>query len=137
MDASILIVLGLMGIVGEFFLPSGLSGIVGAGFLTAGVLLLLGVPIEFALVGGGVVSAMTALAVYIYSKYLFRTKPIKSGGESFIGLQAEVLKEFSKGKGQIRVRGEDWSATSKSGKNHKKGEHVKVVGFAGVFLEVE
>ncbi len=137
MDSSILIVIGLMGILGEFFLPSGLSGIVGVGFLTAGLLLWLGVPIEFAMLGGVFVSAIAALAVYIYSKYLLKTKPIKSGGESFIGLQAEVLKEFTKGKGQIRVRGEDWSATSKSKKNYKKGDRAKVIGFSGVFLEVE
>ena len=137
MDAVILIVIGLMGIAGEFLLPSGLSGIIGIGFLAAGILVYLGVPLEFALLCGAFVSGLTAIAVYIYSKYLMKTKPIKSGGESFIGLEGEVFREFKKGKGIIRIRGEDWSANSKSGKNYKQGEIVKVIGFSGVFLEVE
>jgi len=137
MDALILIVIGLLGIAGEFFLPSGLSGIIGLGFLSAGLLMMFGFSFEHAALGGLIISIIAGIVVFYYSRHLSMTNPIKSGAESFIGLEADVTKDFTNGKGLVRSRGEDWSAASRSGKDYKKGEKASIVGFSGVFLEVE
>ncbi len=132
----ILMILGIFGIIGELFIPSGIAGIIGFGLLACGVLLFFNVSIEFAVVGGILTSVIAAVVAYLFWIRV-RAKPIKTGSESFIGLDAIVFSDFSNSKGRVHVNGEEWSARSKSGKDYKKGEKVKITAVIGVYIEVD
>ncbi len=131
----ILIVLGLLAILGELFLPGGIMGIFGIGLLLTGILLYSGVQYEIAIFVGVLASAITAVIVYMYWKRL-KARPVKTGGESFIGLEGKVISNKD-GKGLLSIKGEEWSFRSHSEKEYKKGAKVKIIGFEGVYLEVE
>ena len=131
----ILIVIGLLAILGELFLPGGIMGIFGIGLLITGILLFYNVQYEVAVLAGIIASAVTAIIVYIYWKKL-KAQPAKTGGEALIGLEGKVI-SCKDGKGLLSVRGEEWSYRSKNEKDYKKGQKVKVIGFEGVYLGVE
>ncbi|MBS3068107.1 hypothetical protein J4450_05365 [Candidatus Micrarchaeota archaeon] len=131
----ILIVLGLLAILGELFLPGGIMGIFGIGLLLTGILLYFGVQYEISIFVGVLASAITAVIVYMYWKRL-KAKPVKTGGESFIGLDGKII-SCKDGKGLLNIKGEEWSYRSHSEKEYKKGTKVTIIGFEGVYLEVE
>ncbi|MEW6529066.1 MAG: NfeD family protein [Candidatus Micrarchaeota archaeon] len=134
--AILLIVIGLLGVLGELFIPGGIMGIVGFGMLICGVLLYLGVPVEFAVVGGILAGAFAGIIAYVFWARA-RSKPIKTGAEAFIGFEAKVCTDFSDSKGIVHVKGEEWSARSRNRKKYKKGDITKILGVSGVYLEVD
>ncbi|MCX6778172.1 MAG: NfeD family protein [Candidatus Micrarchaeota archaeon] len=131
-----LIVIGLLALFGELFLPGGIAGIIGIGLIACGVLLSTGVSSEASAAGGILTSAVAAVVVYVYWRKV-RRSPLKSGADAFVGLEATVITNFSGGKGQVRLKGEDWSARSHGEKSYKRGDKVKITGFEGVYLEVD
>ena len=135
-----LIVLGLLLMIGEVFVPSfgalGLGGIVA--FVVGSIILMdtdvpgYGIPTaligSIAAVGGSVVMAIIWMAVRA------RHQPIVSGREDLIGATAVAAEDFT-GRGQVRVHGELWSA--EAGATIRNGQSLRVNGMHGLVLEVE
>jgi membrane protein implicated in regulation of membrane protease activity len=132
-----LILLGLLAILGEFFLPAGIVGVLGIGLLVAGGLISYGVDANISFAAGATATIVAGAAVWFYSKHLNKSKPIKTGGESVVGMTGKVTQDFKNGKGLIDVKGESWSARSMKEKNYKAGQKVEVAGFEGVYLKVK
>jgi len=65
----------------------------------------------------------------------FKTKP-KTGAESLVGLEAEVLEEL-KPAGRVRLKQESWRAESMDGKTIDINKKVKVIKIEGNTLFVE
>ncbi|MEM2138221.1 MAG: NfeD family protein [Candidatus Anstonellaceae archaeon] len=135
--SDVLILLGLLALLGEFFLPAGIVGVLGIGLLVSGALISYGVEPNISFAAGAVATIVSGLAVWFYSKHLNKSKPIKTGGESVVGMTGRVTQDFKAGKGLIEVKGESWSAKSVKEKNYKAGQKVEVIGFEGVYLKVK
>lgn len=132
----ILIAIGLLALAGELFLPSGIIGVLGIGLVVCGSLLMLGIEPTLSAAAGLGSSIVAGAAVLLYAKHLAKI-PAKTGGESFVGLEAVVKTDFRSGKGVVEVKSETWTCRSASGKNHKKGTRVKITGFQGVHLKTD
>lgn len=70
-------------------------------------------------------------------RYVFkaRKKPSQTGGEELVGMRGTTIRELDP-KGQVRVRGEIWTATAAEGSIPGRTE-VRVVGRRGLTLVVE
>ena len=135
-----LIVLGILMMIGEVFVPSfgalGIGGIIA--FVVGSVILMdtdvpgFGVPLaligSIALLGGSAVMAIIWFAVRA------RNRPVVSGREDMIGAEAVALGDFS-GTGQVRVHGELWSAHANAPVS--QGQALRVKAMHGLTLEVE
>jgi membrane-bound serine protease (ClpP class) len=135
-----LIVLGILMMIGEIFVPSfgalGIGGIIA--FVVGSVILMdtdvpgFGVPLaligSIALLGGSAVMAIVWFAVRA------RNRPIVSGREDMIGAEAVALDDFS-GTGLVRVHGELWNAHAGAPVN--QGQILRVKAMHGLTLEVE
>lgn len=135
--SDVLILLGILALLGEFFLPAGIVGVLGIGLITAGALISAGVDSNISFAAGAAATIISGIAVWLYSKHLNKSKPIKTGGESVVGMIGKVTQDFKGGKGIIEVKGESWSARSAGEKNYKAGKKVEVTGFEGVYLKVK
>jgi membrane-bound serine protease (ClpP class) len=80
-----------------------------------------------------VIAIIVALIFYAGFKAQFRQ--VKTGKEALIGAIGTATTDL-KPKGEVRVLGEFWEATSK-GTTINVGDAVKVVGMDGMFLVVE
>ena len=135
-----LIVLGVLMMIGEIFVPSfgalGIGGIIA--FVVGSVILMdtdvpgFGVPLaligSIALLGGSAVMAIVWFAMRA------RNRPIVSGREDMIGAEAVALGDFS-GTGMVRVHGELWNAHAGAPVN--QGQILRVKAMHGLTLEVE
>ncbi len=142
--AAALIILGFVLLIAEVFVPSfGILGISGvAAFLVGSVFLVdfdntHGLRVSWYTIAPG---AITICAFALTIGYLI-TKSIKararSGAEVIVGAQGTALQDFHPdGRGQIRVLGEVWAATS-SAPHPAAGEQVEVVAMQGLQLTVK
>ncbi|NGX16604.1 NfeD family protein [Wenzhouxiangella sp. XN24] len=135
-----LIVLGLLLMIGEVFVPSfgalGLGGIVA--FVVGSIILMdtdvpgYGIPTaligSIAAVGGSIVMAIIWMAMRA------RGQPIVSGRDDLIGATAVAAEEFT-GRGHVRVHGELWTAETRG--VVRSGQSLRVNGMHGLVLEVE
>jgi len=135
-----LILLGLMFIVAEIFVPS--FGILGIGGVAAFVI---GSVILFDTEGGTfTVSLWLIGSVALVTAAFFlgvvgmalraRSRPVVTGQEQLLGGTGEALEDFE-GVGRIFIRGENWSARSRV--PVRRGQQVRVVGVEGLILNVE
>ncbi len=135
-----LILLGLALIIAEMFLPSfGALGIGGVLALVIGSIMLFdtdvpgfGVPRTLigtvAALGGLGFMAVLSLALAA------RRRPVRTGEHELVGQYASVLEDF-RGRGRVRIRGEDWQA--ECGVLLRAGERVRVTALEGLVLKVE
>ena len=65
-----------------------------------------------------------------------RNKPARTGGDELMGMKGSTIRELDP-KGQIRLRGELWSATSANDETIPGKVEVRVVGRKGLTLIVE
>lgn len=135
-----LIVLGILLMIGEVFMPSfgalGLGGIVA--FVVGSIILMdtdvpgFGIPATLigsvALLGGSAVMAIIWFAVRA------RNRPIVSGREDMIGAAAIAIDDFE-GSGHVRAHGERWNA--ESAVPVRRGQPLRVTDMHGLVLEVE
>jgi membrane-bound serine protease (ClpP class) len=135
-----LIVLGILMMIGEIFMPSfgalGIGGIVA--FVVGSIILMdtevpgFGVPAgligSIAAVGGGAVMGIIWFAVRA------RRQPVVSGREDMIGAAAVAVADFD-GRGPVRSHGELW--TAESGLPVRAGQHLRITGMHGLVLKVE
>jgi membrane-bound serine protease (ClpP class) len=83
---------------------------------------------------GCVVSLVLAVLEVAYWKRVVGTYRVRAGAETLLGAHATVVRPC-RPRGQVRVNGEIWEATSASGAD--RGDEVTVVGREGLTLIVE
>lgn len=135
-----LILLGILFMVGEVFVPSfgalGLGGLVA--FVVGSIILFrdtgadfgVSLPLigSFAVVSGGFFLGTVGMAVRA------RKRPVVTGKEEMIGALGEVLEGFSD-TGRIHIHGEVWSADTKE--PVVAGQKVRVIARHGLVLRIK
>jgi membrane-bound serine protease (ClpP class) len=134
-----LILLGIMFMTAEAFVPSGALGFGGVIAFAIGSVILFdtgtgGMAVSYALIGA--VALLSALFfVFIVGMALrARRRPVVSGSEELIGMLGEALEDFS-GAGLIRVHSESWQA--RCDQPVRRGQQVRVTGRDGLTLVVQ
>jgi membrane-bound serine protease (ClpP class) len=136
----VLILLGALFIVGEFFVPSGFLGIGGAAAFVLGALFLFDTPEADLMIDRGIIYTIGGF-VFVVMLLLMRAvgsalrrRPVL-GAEGLIGEVGEVSSWASRS-GMITVHGEEWSAQSTEPLS--PGDLVEVVGVGrGLQLRVK
>jgi membrane-bound serine protease (ClpP class) len=135
-----LIILGILFIIGEVFVPSfGALGIGGIIAFVIGSIILIDTEYE----GYSVSILFISTFAIINALFLFfilalilksRRKPIVSGGEELIGTSGKIT-AIEDNEMWATVHGESWKATSRQTIN--TGENIRVIGLEGLTLIVE
>jgi membrane-bound serine protease (ClpP class) len=126
----VLIVLGALFILGEFFVPSGFLGIGGAAAFVLGALFLFDTPEADLMIDRGIiytVGAFVLVVMLLLTRALgtaLRRRPVL-GADGLIGEVGEVRSWISTG-GMISVHGEEWAAQSTE--SLSPGDLVEIVG---------
>ncbi len=125
MHAGIAFLVGILVTIAVFLLYAAISGTTFYG---------LAVQVEVTLAATLIIVALiVAFIFYVGVKAQFRR--VKTGKEALIGAKGVVTSELNP-KGEIRVLGEFWEATSKD-TTIAAGQTVEVVGLDGMFLVVK
>jgi membrane-bound serine protease (ClpP class) len=125
MHAGLAFVIGILVTIAAFLFFAAVSGTTYYG-LAISVELTLGIALI-------VVALIVSVIFYIGVKAQF--KRVKTGKEALIGAKGIATSDL-KPKGEVRVMGEFWEATSKNGEI-ATGQTVEVVGMEGMFLVVK
>jgi membrane-bound serine protease (ClpP class) len=125
MHAGLAFVIGILVTIAAFLFFAAISGTTYYG-LAISVELTLGIALI-------VVALIISVIFYIGVKAQF--KRVRTGKEALIGAKGIATADL-KPKGEVRVMGEFWEATSKSGEI-ATGQTVEVVGMEGMFLVVK
>ena len=135
-----LLLLGLMFMIGEAFMPSfGVLGIGGIVAFVVGSLILwdetgpgyqipLGLILGFTLASAVILIGIGTMLVHQ------RRRPVVSGEEELLNATAVVLDDFT-GAGRVRIHSESWQA--RSTQPLKKGQKVRIVRRNGLVLNVQ
>ncbi|HUG99273.1 MAG TPA: nodulation protein NfeD [Gammaproteobacteria bacterium] len=135
-----LIVLGILLMIGEVFMPSfGVLGIGGIVAFVVGSIILMdtdvpGFGIPTLLIGSIAAVGGTAVMAIVWVALRARRQPVVSGREDMIGAMASAVTDFH-GRGQVRTHGELWNA--ESGVPVGAGQTLRVTGMKGLVLTVE
>lgn len=133
-----LILLGIIFMVGEAFMPSfgalGLGGVIA--FAVGSVILLdeENLSVSLPLIGG---TALLSAVFFLWVAGMFirmRRKKYVSGAEEMIGAQGEALEDFDRS-GRIRVHSELWTGVSEQ--PVRKGQRVEVLSMDGLKLNIK
>jgi membrane-bound serine protease (ClpP class) len=135
-----LIVLGVVLMIGEVFMPSfGALGIGGVIAFVVGSIILMdtevpGFGIPRALIGSiAAVGGSAVMGIIWFAMRAYR-QPVVSGREDMIGAVAVALEDFQ-GRGQVRAHGERWSAETSLPVS--RGQRLRITGIHGLVLRVE
>lgn len=137
----LLLMIGLAGIIIELSHPGvSIPGIVGAAALVTGVLYVIGVPLPEVNISAAVVIAtgivLAALCVVaVRAGIRIRHMPVYGGAYRVVGSRG-VVTEALDPEGQVRVRGETWTAVARDVLPIALGTAVTVVAVRGLTLEV-
>ena len=125
MHAALAVIIGVLVAIGAFLLFAAVLGITYYG---------VAVPLEGSLAATlFIVALIVALIFYAGVKAQFRR--VKTGKEALIGARGIATSDL-KPKGEIRVMGEFWEATTKD-TTITAGQAVEVVSMDGVYLVVK
>lgn len=135
-----LIVLGILLMIGEVFMPSfgalGLGGIVA--FVVGSIILMdtdvPGFGLPMAMIGSVALLGGSAVMAIIWFAVRARNRPIVSGREDMIGAAAIAIDDFE-GSGHVRAHGERWNA--QSAVPVRRGQPLRVTEMHGLVLKVE
>lgn len=134
-----LIVIGVVLIGLEIAMPSiGAAGIGGVVSLLAGSLILFDTDIPGFGVPGGLIVGVGVASALVFMGLLWlaaraRRRPVVTGIEELLGGTAVASRDFI-GRGQVRIRGEEWQA--RSDLPVRRGEAVRVLSVDGLVLHV-
>jgi membrane-bound serine protease (ClpP class) len=135
-----LILLGVILIIAEFFVPSfGALGIGGVAAFVIGSIILMDTDVPgFGISMGLITSIATAAALLllgiVYLAMRSRQRPVVSGSEQMTGATAVALEDFV-GDGAVRIYGERWRAHSRV--PVRTGQRVRIARVEGLLLHVE
>jgi membrane-bound serine protease (ClpP class) len=143
--AVLLIVLGVGMLIAEAFTPTygvlGTGGVVG---IVLGMVLFPSEPLmpaawfvklKVLAIGTGVISAVLVIVILMGILRLRRLKPMQDERE-FFNTEVYVINDLDP-QGQVKIRGEIWSARSRGGEVIKTGQKVRVAERQGIMLIVE
>ena len=136
-----LIILGLIFMTGEIFMPSfGVLGIGGVISFVIGSVMLIDTDIPgYGIPWAVIVPVALASALFIFfvvgMALKARSRPVVSGPEELIGAVGEVLEDFDGKDGLARVHGETWRVRSKQ--PLARGQRIRVVRMDGLIFDVE
>jgi membrane-bound serine protease (ClpP class) len=102
-------------------------------FLLLALLLLIGLPSPWNLIGGLASGALGVVEVAYWYRRMRREK-VQTGVENLVGATGEAAERLAPS-GHVRVLGELWEANSSS--ELPRGSRVRVVAVHGLILEVE
>ncbi len=125
MHAGLAFVIGVLVTVSAFLFYAAISGAVYYG---------LAVSVELTLAAVLIVVALIIVVIF-YVGFKAQFKRIKTGEEALIGSKGLATTDLNP-KGEIRVNGEFWQATTQGG-DIPLGQPVEVVGMEGMFLVVK
>ncbi len=125
MHAGLAFVIGILVTIAAFLFFAAISGTTYYG-LAISVEVTLGVTLI-------IVALIVVVIFYVGVKAQFRR--VKTGKEALIGAKGIATSDL-KPKGEVRVMGEFWEATSKDGEI-ATGQTIEVVGMEGMFLVVK
>jgi membrane-bound serine protease (ClpP class) len=135
-----LIVLGIMLMVAEGFMPSfGVLGMGGLASFIFGSIILMDADIPGFSIARSIIAAVAtvggiAMLGLIYLLMRARSRPIVSGVEALLNHEAVALEDFF-GDGAILLDGERWHAVSDQ--PVRKGDRLKVTEVKGLIVNVE
>ena len=134
-----LMLLGMLLIGAEAFVPSGVLAVGGIVAFVIGSIMLFerGVPgLQVARPLIGIVAFFAALFAALLVTYLVRARrrPVVTGAGTMLGATATALDDFSDA-GRVRVGGELWQAHARTPVS--AGQQLRIVGINGLLLEVE
>jgi membrane-bound serine protease (ClpP class) len=135
-----LMLLGLLLIVAEFFVPSfGALGIGGIAAFVFGAVILIdtGIPgfeVATSFVASVAFASALAVAGTVWLAMRSRHRQVVSGIEQLASLPAEALEDFDH-EGQVWVHGERWQARSAA--PIRKGQALRIKQVDGLVLQVE
>jgi len=132
---KIIILIGALMIGGELAIPGIFIGALGMALVVTGIVIELGINDFFLIAAAFAISS--AISIYLFSHLNKKLKGIKKqvGKECLEGKRGKVIKSFEKGKGIVKIEGEDWSASSD--KDLKEDDEIVVEDVHGVTLKVE
>jgi membrane-bound serine protease (ClpP class) len=125
MHTGLAFIIGILVTIAAFLFIAAISGTTYYG-LAISVELTLGVTLI-------VVALIVSVIFYIGVKAQF--KRVKTGKEALIGAKGIATSDLKR-KGEVRVMGEFWEATSKNGEI-ATGQTIEVVGMEGMLLVVK
>ncbi|MBF6024500.1 NfeD family protein [Lysobacter niastensis] len=134
-----LISLGVVLIAVEFVMPSfGALGIGGVVALVVGTLIMFDTDVPGFGVPGRLVAGIGAASAVAFMGMIWlaaraRRRPVVTGVEELVGHTAVATRDFH-GRGQVRIRGEEWQAVSDV--PVRRGEPVRVLALDGLVLRV-
>jgi membrane-bound ClpP family serine protease len=137
----LLLMVGVAGIIIELSHPGvSIPGLVGAAALVLGVLYLIGVSLPEVNVAPAVVIAagivlVVLCVVAVRAGIRVRRMPVYGGAFRVVGARGVVI-EALEPEGQVRVRGETWTAVARDVLPIAVGTNVTVVAVRGLTLEV-
>ena len=135
-----LILLGVILIIAEFFVPSfGALGIGGVAAFVFGSIILMdtdvpGFGISMGLIASIATVASLSLLGIVWLAMRSRHRPVVSGSEQMVGAAVVALEDFV-GEGAVRLYGERWRARSPVAVH--RGQRLRVTGVEGLLLHVE
>ena len=137
-----LLLFGIALMVSEAFTPGfGIAGLGGIAAFAVGALFLfdpaqsdIPIAVSWQVVAGMAVLSGAFFAGAIGFAVRARHRPVRTGAEQMIGSSGEVV-SWTETTGRVHVNGELWEARSKQ--SLSKGQRVRVVGRAGLTIDVE
>ncbi len=134
-----LVLLGLVMIVGEAFLPSfGALGVGGIAAFVIGSILLMeeaNSAVAWPLIGGTALVAAGFLLWGVIRLMGVRRRIPLTGREELIGAEAVALGDFAAGRGKVLLHGERWRARGEA--RIHKGDKLRVTALDGLTVSVE
>jgi len=142
MIAVIWVVAGFILMLSELLLPGFVLVFFGSSAILVGLLVMAGM--ESLNLQLAVFSVATLLQILLLRRWCARTfRGGESGGadSALLGAVAEVMEDFSGGRGGVRLQGARWSAESAEATGSpeaelRRGERVEVVGLNGLTVRV-
>ncbi|MCO6430237.1 MAG: nodulation protein NfeD [Deltaproteobacteria bacterium] len=136
----LLLVLGILLIGLEVFVPSGILAVGGIISMVLGSIYLIdaaeapGLSVSYPFIATSAIILGSIVLYIVYSLIQSARRKELTGSEGMVGMEAQALKNFS-GKGKVFVNGEVWNAELTAGLA-QKGELLDVVGVKGLMLDV-
>ena len=118
--------------VGEVLTLAFVLGMFGAGALAGSATAAIGGSVFAQLLAFAVVSVLMLIVVRpIATRHLRTPRAIRTGAAALLGADAVALTPVGRDSGQVKLRGEIWSARSFSGDEIPTGQRVEVVNIDG------
>ena len=133
-------IIGIVGFIVEIFTPGFFAASIGIGAFFGAVTAMFTDVVEYQMIAMAAGTLMSFLAIRpIWTRYLSRTKDVKTNAEALIGRVGVVSEDIDSenNSGRVAIDGDDWQAVSEDNSNIEAGSHVEVVKRDSIILTVK